>query len=94
MSYTQARADHEYLWTTYGAPDDMTGGYGRESEDLLDLLKKPCKSVAEDIYSDQIQYWFQVGPDRHQNQNLHGDEWRTDPRVEAIACRYDAAVSR
>ncbi len=62
MTYEQAYKDHQYLWKTYGAADDMTGGYV-DQEDLDRLLKSPTKAVAKLCLCRQIDYWFQVGPD-------------------------------
>lgn len=61
VTYEQARADHEYLWNTYGPADDMTGGY-EDQYDLEKLLKNPSKKTALDCYSRQIAYWFNMGP--------------------------------
>lgn len=82
-TYEQARADHEYLWETYGPAYDMTGGYV-DQEDLDKLLKRPTKATARDCYQNQIRYWFDVGPDPADR----GDEWKTDPKVADIAERY------
>lgn len=81
-TYKQARADHEYLWTTFGPACDMTGGYV-DSDDLERLLKRPTKATARDCYIDQIHHWFQGGPEDG------SDKWKTDPRAMEIAQRYD-----
>jgi hypothetical protein len=62
VSYDQAYSDHRYLWETYGPADDMTGGYV-DSHDLDRLLKSPTKATARDCLVDQINYWFETGPD-------------------------------
>ena len=90
MTYAQARRDHEYLWSTYCAADDMTGGYV-ESEDLDRLLRKPTKATARGIYVDQILHWFDAGPEVL---CLRKNGWETDPEVAAIAERHDAATHR
>lgn len=60
ISYEQARADHEYLWSI-GPAYDMTGGYV-DQDDLSLLHASPNKKTARDVYRRQILYWFQVGP--------------------------------
>lgn len=95
--YRQARADHEYLWGTYGEAYDMTGGY-EDCRDLAILLKNPTKTQAAKLYEDQICYWLQpcVGPDAFVFAAKHGfakDDTipticREDPRVIEIADRY------
>jgi hypothetical protein len=62
ISYEQARADHEYLWRTYGPANDMTGGYV-DTGDLVKLLKSPTKATARDCLCSQIAHWFSVGPE-------------------------------
>lgn len=61
MTYEQARADHEYLWSI-NAADDMTGAYV-DQDDLAKLLKSPTKKTARECFERQIEYWFDVGPD-------------------------------
>lgn len=90
ISYEQARADHEYLWQTYAFADDMTGGYV-DQKDLWALLKSPTKQTARKLYVQQIQYWLQVGPDPHLTK--YNNSWTTDPKVSAIAKRYDCVES-
>ena len=82
LSYDQARADHEYLWKTYGEAQDMSGGYV-DQNDLRALMRLPTKATAMEVYCRQIEYWFQVGPD-----SALGDGWKTDPKVEEIALRH------
>ena len=83
MTYEQALEDHTYLWETYGAAYDMTGGYV-DQEDLDRLLKSPNKRTAKDCLIRQIEYFFEVGP-----QDMRGDDsWRDDPRVKEIEERY------
>ena len=97
--YKQARADHEYLWDTYGDAYDMTGGYV-DSDDLAKLLKNPTKTQAADIYTQQIDYWFQVGPDYSGFEYKTGQRkdqavptlCREDPRVIEIADRYGVTL--
>ena len=62
MTFDQARDDHVYLWQTYGAAYDMTGGYV-DQHDLWRLLENPSKTTARKCYEDQIQYWFESGCD-------------------------------
>jgi len=61
MTYEQVFKDHSYLWGI-GAADDMTGGYV-DQEDLYRLLKSPTKQTAKKCLIDQINYWFESGPD-------------------------------
>ena len=86
MTYAQARADHEYLWQTYGPAYDMTGGYV-ESDDLYRLLINPTKTTARKCYVDQICYWLTTGPDPSSvgRQDL---SWQTDPKVRRISRRH------
>lgn len=86
-TYEQARADHEYLWTTFGPAYDMTGGYV-DSDDLEKLLKRPTKTAARDCYVDQIYYWFEAGPEDH------GDKWKSDPHTTEIAGRYSIQLDQ
>ena len=83
MTYEQARADHEYLWSTYAPADDMTGAYV-DQDDLDRLLKSPTKAMARKCYMAQIHYWFDAGPDTA----LPLDDWRNDPEVAVIAERH------
>lgn len=83
ISYEQARADHEYLWSIAPA-NDMTGGYV-DQEDLSKLLKSPTKATARDIYMNQIIYWFHAGP---QDDDQAGEVPWDDPRVVEIALRH------
>ena len=82
MAYGQSRKDHEYLWG-YAPAEDMTGGYV-DQDDLEKLLQAPNKKTATKCYDDQIDYWFQVGPDRFGVD----EKWKTDRRVRSIAKRY------
>ena len=84
MTYAQARADHEYLWTNYGEAEDMTGAFV-EGEKYQQLLRNPTKANAARHYALQIEYWFQAGPDKS-----HGAtrSFKTDPEVRRIAARY------
>ena len=85
IGYGQARADHEYLWRTYGPAWDMTGGYV-DSKDLDALLLSPTKATARDCYCSQIEYWFQAGPETMFGRS--GGDWCTDRRVKDIARRH------
>jgi hypothetical protein len=88
ITYDQARADHEYLWSI-GPAYDMTGGYV-DQDDLVKLLEKPTKATARSCYCSQISYWFEVGPDGETNSltsNLEGIPW-DDPMVQEIAERH------
>ena len=82
--YDKARAAHEYLWRTYGAANDMTGGYV-DQHDLETLLESPTKTTAARCYENQIRYWFAVGPDPFGK--ITGD-WREDPKVREIGETY------
>jgi len=86
--YDQARTDHEYIWKTHGPADDMTGGYV-DQDDLDRLLTSPTKATAADCYEDQIQYWFETGPDLtyDPDKNHQNKSWRRDPKVLEIAER-------
>jgi hypothetical protein len=84
ISYEQAREDHEYLWTTYGAANDMTGAYVDQG-DLAKLLRSPTKATARDCYCDQIRYWFEAGPD---STAMSCGDWHTDPLVAEIRERH------
>ena len=85
VTYEQARADHEYLWESFGPADDMSGGYV-DQDDLAKLMKSPTKATAKDVYSSQIQYFLQVGPDRMGSK--YAFDWRDDPVVREIAERH------
>lgn len=89
ITYEQARADHEYLWDTYGPADDMTGGY-EDQYDLAKLLKNPSKKTALDCYSRQIAYWFDKGPQA--NSGMGDTTWENinwhDFKVIDIAVRH------
>jgi len=61
MTYEQSYKDHSYLWGI-DAAYDMTGGYV-DQEDLDKLLKSPNKRTAKACLENQIDYWFDVGPD-------------------------------
>ena len=83
MTYEQALKDHTYLWKTYGPAYNMSAGYV-DQEDLAKLLKSPNKTTAKKCLIDQIQYFFDVGPEAK-----YGDTtWRHDPRVKEIEERY------
>ena len=83
MTYQQARDDHEYLWSTYGPANDMTGMYV-DQDDLAALLKSPSRFTAMTCYSNQIQYWFEVGPEY----DCVDLSWHTDVKVKDIAHRH------
>lgn len=89
ITYEQAFWDHGYLWDVFGPADDMTGGYV-DQEDLARLLASPTKTTARDCLIRQIEYWFQVGPDR-----THGPQSSTEHLIEEnstvreIALRYN-----
>lgn len=61
ITYEQAYEDHSYLWAIAPA-SDMTGGYV-DQDDLEKLLRSPTKATARECLCDQINYWFQAGPD-------------------------------
>jgi len=83
VTYEQAWSDHHYLWSVYGAANDMTGAYV-DQEDLARLLRSPTKGTARDCLVSQIEYWFQVGPDTSGGAALD----KADPRLAEIAERY------
>lgn len=90
ISYEQARADHEYLWSI-GPANDMTGAYV-DQDDLQKLLRNPTKATARDCYISQIEYWFQAGPDcgSHEISKFKSaNSWvDKDRRVREIYDRY------
>lgn len=86
MTYEEAYDDRRYLWETYGQPYDWTGGYVAE-EDLESLLKKPSKTTARRLLFNQIQYWFEVGPDILGTPHNGSIPWE-DPTVCDIAERH------
>ena len=86
MSYATARKDHEYLWKTYGPAGDMTGEY-EDQRDLHLLLESPSKATAAWCYQNQIQWWFEKGPEMGSNPG-----WEKDRRVFRIAVRYCVEV--
>ena len=92
VTYRQARADHEYLWSTYGPASDMPDGYV-DSGDLEKLMEPPTKATAARVYEDQTRYWFQVGPEPHGLVARMDGPWNrrlvADPKVAEIADRYD-----
>lgn len=86
MTYEQARKDHEYLWSTYAAAGDMTGGYV-DQDDLERLLRSPTKATARQCYENQIAYWFSFGPEPEES--FSADVWKKDPVVREIAERHN-----
>ena len=90
ITYEQARADHDYLWKTYGPAEDMSGAYV-DQDDLEKLLRKPTKATARQCYEDQIRYWLRQGPEKD-SLHKHEDRIRNDPHVAEIADRYYADV--
>jgi hypothetical protein len=91
ISYEQALDDHTYLWSEYGAAEDMTGGYV-DSEDLTRLLRSPTKATARSCLMNQIEFWFQNGPDTTGGHGRRPDP--DDPRLVEIAERYDHDLDR
>lgn len=90
ITYEQALADHTYLWETYGPADDMTGAYV-DQEDLARLLRSPTKTTARQCLCDQIDHWFNVGPDPdHSKYGRRVDA--NDPRLIEIAHRYERGI--
>ena len=87
FSYAVVRKDHEYLWLTYGPAADMTGEY-EDQRDLKLLLETPTKTTAAWCYQNQIQWWFEKGPEMMSNPG-----WEKDRRVFKIAARYCAEGS-
>ena len=86
--YDQARADHEYLWGSYAAADDMTGAYV-DQQDLTRLMRSPTKATATRVYESQIHYWFEKGPDMNERARRGLDKrMRDDPKIEEIAGRH------
>ena len=60
-NYDQAFSDHQFLFGI-GPASDMTGGYV-DQDDLAKMLASPTKATATKCLEDQIEYWFQVGPE-------------------------------
>ena len=87
ISYDQAFADHQYLWTTYGEAEDMTCAYVDQG-DLARLLKSPTKATARDCLVSQIEYWFSAGPDPHGRNTVDPN----DPELIEIADRYGETI--
>ena len=92
MTYEQAFKDWSYLWSI-GQATDMTGAYV-DQDDLEKLLKSPTKKTAKRCLCDQINYWFDTGPDVGVNCNwseaveAKEDLLCTDERVRDIAERH------
>lgn len=82
ITYEEAFADWEYLWTQYGPAADMTGGYV-DQEDLDRLLRSPTKATARRCLMSQIAYWFEKGTD-----SISRQPDRSDERLQEIADRY------
>ena len=89
-SYNQAYKDHKYLWGIAPA-DDMTGGYV-DQEDLDKMLKSPTKKTARQCLSDQIRYWFEVGPDKFDFSGSFLECAELHPEILEIQERYGARV--
>ena len=89
-TYEQAKKDHAYLWKI-GPADDMTGAYV-DQDDLTKLLANPTKATARRCFENQIEYWFQKGPDTYSRDgegHCDAQYWiDNDPKVAAIAERY------
>lgn len=85
ITYEQAYEDRTYLWSEYGPAHDMTGGYVDQG-DLESLLEKPSKATARRCLMNQIDYWFEVGPDTSQS---HQRPDASDSRLVEIAERYN-----
>ena len=85
-TYEIVKADHEYLWSISPAYD-MTGGYVDQG-DLAKLLDNPTKATARECLVNQINYWFEVGPEHH---GPTGD-WYLDRKLLEIAERHDSEV--
>lgn len=90
VTYEQALADHTYLWTEYGAANDMTGAYV-DQDDLTRLLRSPTKATARDCLCDQIRYWFEAGPDSSSSFGRTMDS--QDQMLHEIAERHGADFS-
>jgi hypothetical protein len=86
MTYEQAFADWEYLWSIAPAYD-MTGGY-EDQYDLDKLIRSPTKRTAKKCLCSQIQYWFQAGPDDDGKYGGASKYIAADKRVREIAERH------
>lgn len=100
-SHKQSYSDRQYLFKTYAAANDMTGGYG-ESDDMEALLKDPTMTTATRCCVRQIRHWFNAGPDMSELHTRHGHKYchgmggqefvehicETDRRVAEIRDRY------
>ena len=85
ITYEQAFKDHAYLWETYAAAADMTGGYV-DQEDLARMLRKPTKNTARKCLCNQIQHWFSAGTD--DDLFIVDDAIALDSRLMEIADRH------
>lgn len=85
LTYEQAFKDHSYLWGIAPA-SDMTGGYV-DQDDLEKLLRSPTKATARQCLCNQIDYWFQTGPDFRGEGRRDLIDWK-DPTICEIAKRH------
>ena len=90
ITYEQAFTDHAYLWKIAPA-DDMTGAYV-DQDDLDKLLDSPTKLTARKCLTDQIVYWFQVGPDPFDANSTPQWHIDNDPNVAEIYARYEHLI--
>lgn len=90
MTYKEVYRDWSYLWNI-GPAYDMTGGYV-DQEDLRILLSNPSKVTARDLLINQIEYWFEVGPDTQASSRKSKESLETllreDREVLKIAYRH------
>lgn len=85
MSYAEVYKDWKYLFDISPAYD-MTGGY-EDQYDLAKMLENPTKKQAEECMKNQIDYWFQVGPEDFEFKNW--DRLKEDfPEVDEIREKY------
>lgn len=68
--HKQAEEDYYYMTGKYGAPNDLTGGYVVD-EEFFELLKKPNRAKAYNLYCDLICYGFNQSPESY--------VWVTEP---------------
>ena len=85
MSYASVYKDWKYLFDISPAYD-MTGGY-EDQYDLQRMLENPTKKQAEACMRNQIDYWFQAGPEDFEYKNW--ERLKEDyPKVDNIREEY------
>lgn len=88
MTYEEVLKDWDYLWSI-SAADDMTGAYA-DQEDLDRMLRNLTKTMAKRFMVSQIDYWFQSGPDRHNEPRGYFELVQEYEELETIREKYDS----